>query len=112
MYSQLLKGAWLWYAARVVSLTTMPISCATLYKAAVESVRILSAPAPCLARPLTLVIPIASPALVVPLVALIRSVHEGTVSASPCTKVWVLGLARGEVRVTHNSPGHMIGKKL
>lgn len=51
---------------------------------------ISSASGPHLVRLLTLVIPIASPALVVPLVALMRSVREGTVSASPCTEVWAL----------------------
>lgn len=54
-----------------------------------------SASGPHLGRLLTLVIPIASPALVVPLVALMRSVREGTVSASPCTEVWALDTGPG-----------------
>lgn len=79
----------------MVLLTTMPISCVAPFKAAIESVMIPSASEPHLVRLLTLVIPIASPALVVPLVALMRSVREGTVSASPCTKVWALNTGPG-----------------
>lgn len=81
------KCACPWHCKSVISLTTMPISCVTPYKATVESVRNSSASGSSLARSLTLVIPIANPALVVPLVALIRSVREGTVLASPCTKL-------------------------
>lgn len=73
----------------------MPISCVAPYKATVESVTVSSASRPHLVRLLTLVIPIASPALVVPLVALMRSVREGTVSARPCTEVWALDTGPG-----------------
>lgn len=90
-----------WHDYKVVTLTTMPISCVTPYKATVESVRISSEAGSSLVRSLTLVIPIANPALVVPLVALMRSVREGTVSASaPRSRSW--GKGRGEVRVTQN----------
>lgn len=86
-YAVSYKCTYPWQGERLLSLTTMPISCVTPYKATVESVRISSAPGSSFVRSLTLVIPIANPALVVPLVALMRSVREGTVSASPCTKV-------------------------
>lgn len=86
-YAVSYKCAFSWHGERVVTLTTMPISCVTPYKATVESVRASSASGSSLVRSLTLVIPIANPALVVPLVALMRSVREGTVSASPCPEV-------------------------
>lgn len=73
----------------------MPINCVAPYKAAVESVTVSSASGSHLVCLLTLVIPIASPALVVPLVALMRSVREGTVSARPCTEVWALDTGPG-----------------
>lgn len=85
----------LWHTERRVSLTTMPISCVAPYKATVESVTVSSASRSHLVRLLTLVIPIASPALVVPLVALMRSIREGTVSARPCTEVWALDTGPG-----------------
>lgn len=72
------------------TLTTMPISCVAPYKATVESAKVSSAPRSPPACRLTFVNPIASPALVVPLVALMRSGRAGTVLAISCIDVWAL----------------------